>query len=131
MKRLGFTVFAAAVLALPLCAQVATTFRADIPFEFTIENSTAASGNYAITFTNGSPVVRVAGSHNYYLLAQPNGYSSSQAPTLYFHRYGNQYFLSRISTASMSRDITVSRVESELKTTAAGRTRTEIVLAMR
>ena len=64
-------------------------------------------------------------------LAQTNGYSSSQAPTLVFHRYGNQYFLSRISTGSISRDIVVSRVETELKKTAAGRTRTEIVLAMR
>ena len=128
MKKLGFTIFAAAVLVLPLCAQVAT-IRADIPFEFVVRNTTAAPGKYAITFRDGS-VVQLVGSRSYYLLAATSGdpYTTSQEPKLVFRRYGDQYFLSRIQTTSTSHDFPLSRVERELKKTAAA---TEIVLAMR
>src|ERR1035437_6351826 len=43
MMKLGFTVFAAAVLALPLCAEEAT-FRLDDPFDFSFRNTTAPAG---------------------------------------------------------------------------------------
>lgn len=134
MKKLGFTIFAAAVLGLPLCAQEAT-FRADIPFKFSVSNTTAPAGKYVITAQQaGSPVVLLAGSHSYYLDFYPTkSYTSPEEPKLVFHRYGDQYFLSQISTGSASRDLPMSRVERELTKTAAatGQTRTEIVLAMR
>jgi hypothetical protein len=133
VKRIGLTFFAAAVLALPLCAQV-TTLRADIPFEFSARNTTAAPGEYVITVRPGSPVVEFEGSQHYYVLAnQGSGSASSQGPKLVFNRYGNQYFLSRISTASVGRDLPPSRTERELMKTAAatGQVPREIVLAMR
>jgi hypothetical protein len=131
MKKLGFTIFAAAVLVLPLCAQVAT-IRADIPFEFVVRNMTAAPGKYVITFRDGS-VVQLVGSQCYYLLeGNPDGPSTvSQEPKLVFHRYGDRYFLSQIRTASTSHNFPMSRVERELKRAAAGHIQTEMVLAMR
>ena len=135
MKKLGLTIFAAAALALPLCAQVATV-RADIPFEFMVGSTTVAPGQYLIRFLNG-PVVQLAGNDTYYLQANPDDASgSSEEPKLVFHHYGDQYFLSRIATTSTSRDFPMSRTERELKKTAAtaGRTQqaqTVIVVAKR
>ena len=133
MKKLGLTILAVAVLALPLCAQVATTVRTDIPFEFVVGNTTVAPGQYVIKFLSG-PVVQLAGNDCYYLQANPDDpYGSTGEPKLVFHRYGDQYFLSRIATASTTRDFPVSRTERELIKTAGarGQSRTEIVLAMR
>jgi hypothetical protein len=134
MKKLGLTIFAAAVLALPLSAQVTRTFQADIPFEFLAGNTTVAPGQYVIASQTGSPTVHLRGSKSYYLLSNPSQYdATSQEAKLVFHRYGDQYFLSRISTASEGRDIPPSRVERELTKTAAaaGQKPAEIVVAMR
>jgi hypothetical protein len=79
-------------------------------------------------------VVEFEGSQHYYVLTSPgSGFASSQGPKLIFNRYGNQYFLSRVSTASVGRDLPPSRTERELKKTAAatGHAPREIVLAMR
>jgi hypothetical protein len=134
MKKLGFTIFATAVLALPLCAQLTTSLRADIPFEFVVGNTTVPSGQYVVSARTGSPVVQLEGSKTYHLLSSTDeSYTIWQEPKLIFHRYGNQYFLSRISTTSTGRDLPPSRVERELKKAlaAARQMPTEIVLAMR
>ena len=132
MKKLGFTILAAAVLALPLCAQV-STLKVDIPFEFVARNATVAPGQYVVKFLAGS-VVQLAGNEGYFLIANPDDPSGrSNEPKLVFNRYGDQYFLSRIVTSSTSRDFGPSRAERELAKTAAaaGQARKEIVVAMR
>lgn len=131
MKQLGFTIFAAAALVLPLCAQD-VTLRADIPFEFVARNTTVPPGQYVIKLQAG-PVVKFVGSDSYPFFANPAGPGSHEAK-LVFHRYGNRYFLSQIWTTTTSRELPMSRVERELKdetVAAAPRIQTEIVLAMR
>jgi len=133
MKKLGFTILAAAALTLPLGAQVTNTIRADIPFEFVVGNTTAAPGEYVVTFLNGMEI-QLVGSDHYSVQANPDNPYGPQEPKLVFHRYGNQYFLSRIGTTSTSRDIPMSRMEREAKKTtvaAARQMQTEIVLATR
>jgi hypothetical protein len=133
VKKIGLVVFAVAVLALPLCAQV-TTLRADIPFEFVAGTTMIAPGQYAISSQTGSAHVRLEGSKSYSVLSSPaDPYAGSQEAKLVFHRYGDQYFLARISTASAGRDFAMSRTERELKKTAsaAGRHETEVLVAMR
>jgi len=79
-------------------------------------------------------VVQLAGSRSYFAQTTANSfYTSQQEPKLVFHRYGNQYFLSQIWTTSAIRNIPMSRMERELKKTAAAarQMQTEIVLAMR
>jgi hypothetical protein len=130
MKNLGFTVFAAAVLALPLGAQE-VTLRTSIPFEFNVRNATAPAGTYVVRLFAGPLVRLVAGSDSYSLLADPDTPNTgSHEAKLVFHRYGNQYFLSQISTGPTSRDVPVSRVEGELQKTARS-AQTVIVVAMR
>lgn len=135
MKKLSLTILAAAVLTLPLCAQVTTTLRADIPFEFAAGNATLPAGNYVITFQTGPTVEFLVGGRRYDVLAMSSGPDRSSAQAkLAFQHYGSQYFLSHIATLSRSRDISMSKREQELKKTAvaAGRPiETEIVLATR
>jgi hypothetical protein len=129
MKKLGLTIFAVAILALPLCAQVSAV-RADIPFEFVAGDTTVAPGQYDVRFLSGS-VVQLAGKDSYYLIANPDDpYGRSIEPKLVFNRYGDQYFLSRIAVASTGRDFAPSRTERELTKTAAA-ARKEVVVAMR
>ncbi len=137
MKKLRFTVFAAAALALPLGAQVTKAIRADIPFEFSVGKTTEPAGTYIFSFQAAEGWVRMqpAGGDGRLLTTKPDSpYSIPQEPKLLFHRYGNQYFLSQVGTASTSRDIPMSAREREAQknTVAAGRQmRTEVVLATR
>jgi hypothetical protein len=132
MKRLGFTILAAAALTLPLGAQTTNIMHANIPFEFVVGKTTAPAGTYVFSFPDAQGLVcmRLVGTEGRLLVTSPGGDSTS--PKLVFHRYGNQYFLSQIGTTSRSSDIPPSRIERELKKTtlAAGRNmQTEIVLA--
>ncbi len=99
-----------------------------------VGTTTVAAGQYAITSQIGSPVVRLEGSKSYSVLSNPAGsVPGSQEAKLVFHRYGDQYFLSRIATASAGRDFAMSRTEREVKKTAsaAGQHETEVLVAMR
>ena len=137
VKKLGLTIFAAAVLAVPLCAQVAT-LRADIPFEFTVGKTTVPAGTYVIGLLAGQ-AIQVVGvgsdfQNRYFFTGTPNAYSNrSHEPKLVFHRYGNRYFLSEVWSTSPSFYVPVSPAERELKKspTARRQFQTEIVLAMR
>jgi hypothetical protein len=131
MKRVGFTLFVAAFLALSLGAQEAVV-RADVPFDFVVGSATLAAGQY--TIRTGPVGVQFAGNETYFLLSNPpDSQMRSDQPKLVFHRYGDQYFLSSISTGSDGRDLPVSRRERELTKAAgsAGLRRTEILLAKR
>src|SRR5271157_5374047 len=78
MKRIGLTIFAAAVLALPLCAQTVTTaLRAEIPFEFAVGNTTVPAGEYVVAFRSGSPIIQLKGSKSYLLATNPDQSAAS------------------------------------------------------
>ena len=79
-------------------------------------------------------MVQIEGSKGYLVLSNPaDSDASSEEPRMVFHRYGDQYFLARISTQSAGHDFPMSRKEREVKETsaAARQVRTEFVLAMR
>jgi hypothetical protein len=135
MKRLVFAIFAAAVVALPVCAQSVSTV-ADVPFGFVAGNAIMPAGQYRIDdATAGSLTVSLAGPDRCAQLLVSNRYnarSSADKPELIFHRYGDQYFLSAIRTPFRSREFPMSRMEVELQKTASAKRASDlIVLAMR
>jgi hypothetical protein len=134
MKKLVFAAIAAAVLALPVCAQSITAV-VDIPFDYVAANATLPAGGYTVNASAGSTVVALLGPdlHTHLLSSIPDDARSSPGQSvLVFQRYGDRYFLSEVRTESKSRQFPASRMEREaMKTAGAERTRQEIVVAMR
>jgi hypothetical protein len=134
MKKLRYTILAAAVLTLPLSAQITKSVQADIPFEFVAGHVAQPAGTYVLTSQAGANVVRIqlVGTGGSFLTTNPErGNLDAQAPKLVFHRYGSQYFLSQIGSTWTSRDVPQSAREREaMKTTTALGRRMETVIVV-
>lgn len=82
--------------------------RADIPFDFTVNNRTLSAGQYLVetASSNGMDMLRVRSATNASsVMFLTHSVQSSAAPDtgkLVFHRYGNQYFLSQVWTLGSS-----------------------------
>ena len=127
MKRLiGFLPVAtlAVVLAAPLGAQ---TFRVagSVPFEFMVGGQSMPSGDYTVARVGGTDQIKVSDGNASALSWASNASPSPQERTgqalLIFHRYGDQYFLSRIVDGSRDAgmELPISRTEKELSKTAS------------
>jgi hypothetical protein len=134
MKTLGFTILAAVILALPICAQ-SPAVAVNVPFGFVAGNATLPAGQYTVDMSTRPFLVGLIGAdrHTHLLNTVPDGVGSAKGLSeLVFHRYGDRYFLSEIRTPGRSREIPESGIEREAQQTAgAGRASQEIVLAMR
>jgi hypothetical protein len=134
--NLAITALAAAALTVPLSAQAPTTYKADVPFEFTVGDTALPAGQYDITPRADGLVFLTSGDARCYFLSLPKDRSSSAAlqPELLFNRYGDRYFLSLVTTGSYIRELPVSRAEGELRKanlSAARHGQTRILLALR
>jgi hypothetical protein len=140
-KTLGFlsVVTLAAALAAPLAAQ---TFRvtARVPFEFMVGGRSMPAGDYSLQ-RGGSSVstaIQISGANVSVLTLAMNSNADRKEQDgqalLIFHRYGDQYFLSRIvdGYGEAGVEIPTSRSEKELsKTASIERFETVAVLARR
>ena len=128
MKRLiGFLSVAtlSVALAAPLAAQIGSV-TASVPFEFMVGESSMPAGDYTI----GSvfPQTRSAnhisngnsGVVSLVISSSVNPNERTGQVFLFFHRYGDQYFLSRIVDGSRGSglELPVTRTEQELSKTA-------------
>jgi hypothetical protein len=133
MAKLGVALFALA-LTLPVSAQLASTLRADIPFEFTVGLSTMPAGHYEIGTMAGrrSVILRgEGGSTNVMSLPESVYNPITRRTTLIFNKYGDQYFLAQVRTDDAVHSLPASKVERELQRSAAASPGREIVIAMR
>ena len=130
MKRLAIALFAVSLLALPVCAQ--TTAQATIPFSFVAGDATMPAGDYSVTLTPAPFSTALVGPdrRTHFLTGWPSG-AIAETPTLVFHRYGNQYFLSEIRNGQRSCMLRVSPAERELKNDMAAAPRSEVILLAR
>jgi len=119
MKKIWLSTIAGALLALPVCAQEGA-FEANVPFQFTIGGETMPAGQYHFELLAGMRA-ELIGSQGETAFVQATPYkmaSEAEAPSLVFRRYGNRYFLSRISDGSASREVPMSSEERELRSGA-------------
>lgn len=135
-NKLAITIFAAAVLTLPLSAQVAATYRADVPFEFAIGNTTLPAGQYNIQTTSGQ-LILLRGDNGacYFGSILKSGYDApAQQSALVFNHYGDRYFLSAVKTTNATREAPTSKQELELRNadvSAVRPSQTKVLLALR
>jgi hypothetical protein len=100
MKRfMTFALFAAAALMSSHGASAQALAVADIPFDFTVQHTTLPQGTYVISRT-GERLISLRskdGAHATLCLVNfVDGTKGLNTGKLFFHRYGDQYFLSEI-----------------------------------
>ena len=127
MKRLiGFLSVStlAVALAAPLAAQTIRV-TANVPFEFMVAGRSMPAGDYIVERGGGTSAIRVSNGNAGVLALALNSSTSQQEQNgqalMIFHRYGDQYFLSRIVDGSRNNgvELPVSRTEKELSKTAS------------
>ena len=115
MKRIiAIALFAASSLAAAgnLSAQEHMV-KANIPFDFTVNNNVLPAGTYTISSLSPSAVqVRNVNGHIAELSLVQNDDKRSTTPVLVFQRYGNQYFLHEILAAN-AMNVAVPRSKRE------------------
>ena len=123
----GFLAVAALAVsvAAPLSAQSVRVI-ANIPFEFSVGNSTLPAGEYTVLPASTPYVIRIRNEEtNAGLLTATNGlmsmvHSQASAARLIFNRYGDHYVLSQIWGGYGSGvELPKSRTERELAKTAS------------
>jgi hypothetical protein len=83
----------------------AQSVKANIPFDFTVNNTTVPAGTYIISSASTAhDVLRISDQKDVHLLttALPNPANAGKTNVMVFHKYGNQYFLSEIRSADSS-----------------------------
>ncbi len=131
MKR-GVPLFSVLMLAItvgiPLIAQT-MVMKANIPFDFVVGRKTLPAGEYTVSTTGGSPVLRIQGDNVHAaavtLTLSPREVLVAGDPARYtrleFNRYGNQYFLSEVDDGYIASGLVlpVSRLQREASKTAS------------
>ncbi len=130
----------AVVLAAPVSAQMAQIqLRASVPFDFVVGGQTMPAGDYLVrTVSNfGVLELRNESSGATPVLAMSdaaNGSLQEGGAFLAFHRYGGDYFLTKIwdGSVAVGRSIPMSRTEQErAKSASIGKPEVVMVLARR
>lgn len=108
------------VLLTPAWAQT-WAVQANIPFEFTVGQQTLAAGEYRVSI-NGPAMLRVArvnGPEVAGVMTSPNRGVENVSPSLIFHRYGKQYFLTevRVGELNLGHQLFASPAELEIART--------------
>jgi hypothetical protein len=120
LKTMILSVGAVALLgASGLYAQARAT--ADIPFDFTVQNTTLPAGQYTVSAASASHdlmSIENAETHKKILVLAPSsdsGYRTTQSKnTVLFHKVGDRYFLSAVKTDAVSGRVAPSNMEREL-----------------
>ncbi len=100
-------------------AQMSTTIKVQVPFDFVANSKTMPAGECIITVLgSGRPMLSIS-SRKQHVLALPIADESPNADrdtVLVFHRYGSRYFLASIKLAGgTGYELLVSKPENELR----------------
>ena len=137
LGTLATGVLLALMTAAPARAQMpGTAVRVTIPFDFIVSGKTLPAGNYEIRRITDSPeglIIRNVTDKRDHLMFQTEAVQAKKIPRrseMFFHRYGDTYFLSEVFTAGdqTGRELLTSRAERRLEYEAAkNETKPEIV----
>ena len=123
MKRTMMKLTAALALAVTFgiataYAQTNANLRADVPFNFMVGKTAIPSGDCGVVLS--SEAARVAcGEEQAAIVGLPAMADAAGQPKLVFHKYGNQYFLAEVWTASKGLILAESPAEREMRASAA------------
>ncbi len=117
----------ATVAVTPVSGQTRVVMTADIPFDFTIGQTTLPAGKYSVCDTGISGTLAVRDEDGRTKVMFSAIYVAPQdSPAnagLQFHRYGDRYFLSKLwAPGASGRELPPSRAERELSSQLAQNT---------
>ncbi len=119
MNRIAaIAVFAgAALMTVSSATAQSHVVEANVPFNFTVNNTVLPAGNYTLGFDSLFPDMLIVRDQAGNVKAQDLGQRGSVDPgkpgALIFHRYGGQYFLSGVRFDSASNGIFLPATKSE------------------
>ena len=124
-----------------LHAQTAT---ADIPFEFSVQNTTLPAGEYTMSPMSTSSasstsrdlmVIRNVKTRKAVLVLAPSNESeykgSNDKSVVLFHRVGDRYFLAEVKTEAVRGHIGPSKLEKELVSEVSGQPIAALIIPAR
>ena len=137
LKTMILSVGAVALLgASGLYAQTKAT--ADIPFEFTVQNTTLPAGEYTMSATSTSHdlmLIRNVETRKAIAVLAPSSESGYRTPqdknVVVFHRIGDRYFLAAVKTDAVCGHLAPSKVERELASEGGGQPVAAVIVPAR
>ena len=118
----AFATLAALAMVTPVWAQSEVHLAARVPFEFTVGDTTLPVDTYQLSRMNGHPemlVLRGDRTGTFVWIDETRLPRGGEAPSLVFHRYGDQYFLREVRWEGSARlDLRETKAE---RITAEGR----------
>ncbi len=123
MKRTMMKLTAALALAVTFgvataYAQTNANLRADVPFNFVVGKNAIPSGNCEVLLS--AQVARVdCTDEQAAIVGIPAMADATGQPKLVFHKYGDQYFLAEVWTASKGLILSESAAEREMRASVA------------
>jgi hypothetical protein len=115
-----------AVALLGASGLYAQTAKADIPFEFSVQNTTLPAGEYTMqrtSLTSGAMLVRNVETRKTVVVLAPSNVTELKGATdnvALFHRIGDRYFLAEVKSAAMCGHVGPSKLERELASEGSG-----------
>jgi hypothetical protein len=116
-----------------LYAQTKAT--ADIPFEFTVQNTTLPAGSYTLSAQSTGHdlmVIRNVETRKAILVLAPSGESGYRSTrdkdVVRFHQVGGRYFLAEVKTGAVCGRVAPSKLERELSSNGSGQTMASVIV---
>jgi hypothetical protein len=137
MKTLMTTILSAGAVvflgASGLYAQTKAT--AEIPFEFSVQNTTLPAGSYTMSPASASHevlTIRNVETRQAILVMAPSNPGKYRCAThknvVVFHRVGDRYFLAEVKTDTVSGHIVPSKLERELTSEGSGQPMAAVIV---
>jgi hypothetical protein len=110
---------------------------ANIPFDFTVQNTTLPAGHYnisAASTSRGLMLIQNAEAHKAILVLAPDsegGYARTQGKNVVvFHKVGDRYLLESVKTAAVCGQLAPSKLEREVTSAGNGQPVASVIVAV-
>lgn len=125
MTLFASVAFAAVLGVAPAFAQMHTTLKADVPFDFSVRGKVLPAGEYTITEETGSPAIAVRNSSTEEAVIVLTGWhvntSGNGDSKLLFNKAGGRYYLAAVTTAGEGFDRVTIKSKAEREAESANR----------
>jgi hypothetical protein len=133
IKLLASVAFAAVLGVAPAIAQMQTTLKAHVPFDFVVKGKLLPAGDYTVTERADSPLIAFHNTSSEESVIVMMGWhvdsANSDDSKLVFHRAGNRHYLAAVRTAGESYDRVA--IKSKAEREAEGAVREPVVASIK